>query len=196
MGLSESHAAIRIQSLKILKTHPEWWNKAWPWLQSMSGDPSSEVRFHVALSLGQHPHPDNEEALLQILMTDMQHAWSRRAVYTSLRKNPALLLEKLWQSYPDHGDSHHHWNTCLSELAYMTTARLDEQNIDAFAALISSLGAGDHPIKTNAIESLLDGAQKGAILASLQRASLETLQSAWKSLYPRLAFRSNEPSGN
>lgn len=182
MGLSESHAAIRIQSLKILKTHPEWWNKAWPWLQSMSGDPSSEVRFHVALSLGQHPHPDNEEALLQILTTDIQHAWSRRAVYTSLRKNPALLLKKLWQSYPGHADRHHHWNTCLSELAYMTTARLDEQNINAFAALISSLGAGDHPVKTHAIESLLDGAQKGAILASLQTASLETLQSCLEKL--------------
>ncbi|MBT6804322.1 MAG: c-type cytochrome [Verrucomicrobia bacterium] len=182
LGLNDQHPEVRVQSLKILEKHPEWWNQAWPVVQSMAQDPDAEVRFHIALILGCHPHPDNEAALIQILITDIQYKWSRRAVYTSLRKNPTRLLYKLWQAYPDDNAGHDYWNDCINEVAYLTTARLDEQNIASFAHLLSSIDTGQRFTPSNALMALLDGAQMGAIRASLDKGIRKTLKTPLENL--------------
>jgi putative membrane-bound dehydrogenase-like protein len=175
-GLNDEHPNVRVQALNILETHPEWWNELWPLVQSLGQDPDPEVRFHTALSLGRHPHPDNEDALAHILVTDIQHEWSRRAVYTSLRKNPALLLNKLWQAYPASIKNQGHWKDCLSEVAFLTTARLDQQSSSNFAHLLSSLNTQFTPNQSDALIALLDGAQQGVIRASLNHDIRKMLQ--------------------
>ena len=181
-GLIDRQPKVRIQALNILGAHPEWWNQIWPLVQSLGHDPDPEVRFHTALTLGRHPHPDNEHALTHILITDIQYEWSRRAVYTSFTKSPALLLIKLWQAYPDNTRNQPNWNACLNEVAYLTVARLDKQNSNDFAQLLSSLNTELKPSQSDGFVALLDGAQQGAIRASLNNDIGKTLQTPLEEL--------------
>jgi putative heme-binding domain-containing protein len=181
-GLNDPHPNVRIQALNILETHPEWWNQIWPLVQSLRKDPDPEVRFHTALTLGLHPHPDNEDALTHILISDIQYEWSRRAVYTSIRKNPALILNKLWQAYHDNIKPTPHWNACVGEVAYLTVARLDKQNSSNFAHLLSSLNAKLTSNQSDALVALLDGAREGAIRTSLNNGIREILKAPLEEL--------------
>jgi putative membrane-bound dehydrogenase-like protein len=61
----------------------------------MAADPSAAVRFQLALSLGEVEAAGKRAALLDILLADRDHRWSRTAVLSSLGGLAPSVLESL-----------------------------------------------------------------------------------------------------
>lgn len=191
IGLTDPHPGIRAQTLLLLETHPEWWNQLWPLVQSLSEDSDPMVRFQTALTLGCHPHPDNDDALFHILIKDINHEWSRRAVLSSLRKYPANLLADLWKAYPDNHQKQEFWNACISEVAYVVGARLDAQTSPDFEQLLTSVNTDLIPAKINALAALLEGAKSGAARSSSNASIRASLKDALENIasHPTLSIK-------
>ena len=172
-SISDPHPGVRAQALLVLERHPEWWNQLWPQVQALREDSDSMVRFQTALMLGNHPYPDNYKALFQILVTDISHEWSRRAVFTSLRESPIRLLSDLWTTYPQENPIQEDWDAAIREAAYLAGVRLDTQTSPELAQLLSSFNGNLKSPRLKSIIALLEGVQDGVIRASLN-ASVRT----------------------
>ena len=63
---------------------------------ALAADPSSQVRYQVAFTLGEIRHPDKLNALAGILRKDLESAWVRAAVLSSLADGAGRLFASLY----------------------------------------------------------------------------------------------------
>ena len=100
------------------------------------GDPDAEVRFALALALGNSERPEAGRALARLAVRDGQNPWSRAAILSSARPHAGAILAGLFEGAGLEGPSAS-WIEPLFAIA-MTTGKTD--------GLAPLLAAVDRPI--------------------------------------------------
>ena len=94
-GLSDPSAGVRRQAVRLAESHlnasPRLFNR----LLELAGDPSTQVRFQVAFSLGETDDPRALPALARIAKRDAGSLWMRTAVLSSVPTSSGRMLAEL-----------------------------------------------------------------------------------------------------
>ena len=141
-----------------LAEHREFSDKAWTELGALANDPSINVRYQLAFTLGDIGRPEKLTTMAQVLRQDLTNRWFQAAVLSSVSRGAgdlfvALAAAPRWRNDPA-------GLAFLSQLALMIGAKgqIDEVNqaldfinsarLDIFPAftLLTSLGEGLHRI--------------------------------------------------
>ncbi len=105
-ALQDPDPSVRENAILIAERRLQNWPEGVDSIVNATNDPHARVRFQAALTLDDVRHPQKLAALLQMLMSDRQSKWSRRAVLLSIDDEARELLMQMWtdklfQSLPD-----------------------------------------------------------------------------------------------
>ena len=181
-ALKDEHPGVRVQALNLIEGRAQWWNLCWPLIQNLARDPDPSVRFHAALLLGKHPHPDNLSALKALWLQDWSDQWARRAILSSLREHPGNFLLSLLETGPEGDSNAEPWHTALRDIAFMVGARIDGATMTSTLGCLDRLsqilkqGYGDR------VQGILEGLSEGLKLAGRNASLGEAIYPALESL--------------
>ncbi|MEK9864632.1 MAG: HEAT repeat domain-containing protein, partial [Verrucomicrobiota bacterium] len=181
-ALKDEHPGVRVQALNLIEGRAQWWNLYWPLIQNLARDPDPSDRFHAALLLGKHPHPDNLSALKALWLQDWSDQWARRAILSSLREHPGNFLLSLLETGPEGDANAEPWHTALRDIAFMVGARIDGATMTSTLGCLDRLsqilkqGYGDR------VQGILEGLSEGLKLAGRNASLGEAIYPALESL--------------
>lgn len=124
-GLGDAEAGVRMQALRLAEERLEKSEKLRIAAVKLADDPSPQVRFQAAFSLGESDTPDAVTALARILRRDAGDAWTLTAVLSSSSRTAPALLEVLTADREFTADSSPARLQVLTRLAALAGARGD-----------------------------------------------------------------------
>ena len=95
-ALNDSDATVREHAVLLsenFKAAPS--EKLWAKLEQMAADPSSQVRYQLAFTLGEFNRPERFAALARIAAQDVNSDWTRSAILSSLAHGAGELFGQL-----------------------------------------------------------------------------------------------------
>jgi putative membrane-bound dehydrogenase-like protein len=163
-ALTDTEAGVRIQALRLAEERLEKSEKVRTAAVKLADDPSPQVRFQAAFSLGFSDAPEAVEALAKVVRRDAADPWTLTAVLSSASHNAPGLLETLTADRDFIGGGPARLQV-LTRLASLAGARGDA----ALARTLSLLSGGDaEPWRIAVLEGLGQGMQNsGRPLARL-----------------------------
>jgi putative membrane-bound dehydrogenase-like protein len=137
---------------------------------ALAADPSPQVRFQLAFSLGEADHPELLAALAQVARRDVHDPWTQIAVLSSCYRTAAALLQSLAQdkAFTAQADAAHvlFW----TRLAALVGARPDEKELGRAFDLLATDGKPLAPWQGAVLQGLGEGLQNsGHPLSALWR---------------------------
>lgn len=133
-ALADSSSGVREHGIILAERFPE----TLPEVVELSQDPSVEVVFQAALSLGAFEADQVTETLARIVQDQYQNHWMRLAVLSSRAGSSASLLEHL-ESIGFFEDPDEEKGQFLQDFGYITGARNDEDGMKGFLSVLSDL---------------------------------------------------------
>ncbi|AGA29280.1 PVC-type heme-binding CxxCH protein [Singulisphaera acidiphila] len=170
-ALSDPHPQVRRNAIKagsvLLKSAPELGEA----MLRLTGDPDPQVRFQLALSLGDWSDPRAGRALATLIQRDPNDRWLRAAVLSSAAPHVGSIIAALFENAKDEAPS-----TAILDPLFALAATAKER--EGLASLVETLstpaGQGGQfaPWQFSALASLLDAsvrARKPVAEADLKR---------------------------
>lgn len=149
-ALTDQHAGVRENALRILERNPEMLKASWSYINQMAGDPDPGVALQLLATLGNYPQ--SVELRQKLLFDHYEDPWMAVAAFTSTDLDESSLLEEALRKFigkPEEGQ-----RTFLTTLS---TAIGWQASSNTINTLINSYAQGT-PWKYTAI---LDGLRQG-----------------------------------
>lgn len=162
-GLDDNDPAIRAHAIRLaekFKSAPS--PKVWARLRQLRNDPDVTVRYQLAFTLGEFDLPGKIEGLVAIAERDMDSAWTRAAILSSLAEGAGEMLPIL-AGEPRVRDSSS-GQEMLRQLVVLVGAKNKPEEV---AQVFDFIGRTEQPALTFAlVRALADGLQRaGSSLA-------------------------------
>jgi len=152
-GLNDESPEARIHALQLA----ERFASASPAIRSkmprMVPDPSRQVRYQLAFSLGSMPGPAAAAALADIALQDGSSSWMRMAIQSSLLRGADLVFERLANDAPFRKTSH--GAALLSSLAEQIGAAGRDSEIAVALNSIQVLRRTDKALSEKLVKALV-----------------------------------------
>lgn len=176
-ALRDRHPQLRRHALRLCETIPLN-DSLKASIAELADDPSIEVRYQLAFSLGSIDHPDRMSLLAKLIRRDTASRWVRLAVHSSLAQGAGEMFAQLATDQAFRSDAA---GTFLSELATQLRKQRDAQQMQLALHAVASLAEADPLFALPIAGQLVDAqatpseasAALGQVVAKLVRSSAE-----------------------
>jgi putative membrane-bound dehydrogenase-like protein len=155
-AFADSNAAVRRHAVRLSEAFPNESLVRAAVLQHVE-DPELEVRFQVALTLGEWKDARAAEALGKLAARDMGDTWMRAAVLSSAVQNPAQILQAVLSTKPEATGR----SEMIEQLIATAVGIGDSTSLASVMAVITPADATHHQAwQLTALTSLLDALER------------------------------------
>ena len=175
-ALADDDHRIRIHALRFAEPYLDDSRLAAA-LEPLLDDENMQVRFQLAMTLGELPEPQRTPLLARLALRDGDDVWMRSAILSSLSKSVVtfwIAVTKLAQ--PDAAAL----PTLTSELMTLVAAQKDQEEFDrALTHCQTDEGSRDAALRARALQGLIEGINRaGAGKLRITTPLIELTQSA------------------
>lgn len=158
--LGDRQPRVREQAVVLSEGRLTRSSKLWEKLQALASDADAQVRFQVALTVGELDNAKILPPLADIALAGAEEQWTRLAITTAVpRRAGALVAHLVERGLLRDGSAGK--LALLRELASLVGARRDVEEGSRFVALLASLNRGEvFPAQMIALSGLADGMRR------------------------------------
>ncbi len=102
LALTDQHAGVRENALRILERNPELLKASWSYIEQMSDDPDPGVVIQLLATLGNYPQ--SVELRQRLLFDHYEDPWMAVAAFTSTDLDESSLLQEALEQFADQPD--------------------------------------------------------------------------------------------
>jgi putative membrane-bound dehydrogenase-like protein len=197
LALKDSVPGVREQALRLAEERLPDSAKLRAAVAALADDPSPQVRFQLAFTLGAVDTPATVSALGRIAERDADDRWTQTAVLSSIHGSGIALLETLVNDEDFIKGTSSSRLQLLSRLASLVGAKADDANLGRALHLLGTRGKDTGPWQLSILDGLGQGLQNSSRpLAQLWEKPPPSLKEAIAGVLPlfELAAKSSRDS--